>query len=116
MFSGVAKIPIANTFNELVGMDFADYGAYAAFLHIQGDFFAISCHHFTGAKKKEEQTAEMARWKVISNRLSKFREPGIIATGKDSMAIGEVPQDFRTSRNIVIAYRNSRTSSKFGGH
>ena len=35
---GVAKIHIANNFNELVGMDFVDYGGYAAFLHIQDTF------------------------------------------------------------------------------
>ena len=38
MFGSVAKIPIANTFNELVEMDFVNYGYYAAFLHIQGAF------------------------------------------------------------------------------
>ena len=31
MFGRVAKIPIANTFNELVEMDFVDYGDHATF-------------------------------------------------------------------------------------
>ena len=38
MFGRVAKIPISNTFNELVEMDFVDYGDHATFLHIQGTF------------------------------------------------------------------------------
>ena len=38
MFGRVAKIHIANTFNELVGMDFVDYGGHATFLHIQDTF------------------------------------------------------------------------------
>ena len=33
-----AKIPIANTFSELVEMDFADYGDFASFLRIQDTF------------------------------------------------------------------------------
>ena len=35
---GVAEIPIANTFDELVEMDFVDYGDFATFLRIQGAF------------------------------------------------------------------------------
>ena len=38
MFGRVSKIPIANTFNELVEMDFVDYGDRATFLHIQDTF------------------------------------------------------------------------------
>ena len=38
MFGRVEKIPIANTVNELVEMDFGDYGDYAAFLHIRDTF------------------------------------------------------------------------------
>ena len=40
MFDGVA-IPIANTFGELVEMDFADYGDFATFVHIR-DAFHVS--------------------------------------------------------------------------
>ena len=35
MFRAVAKIPISNTSNGLVEMDFADYGNFATFLHTQ---------------------------------------------------------------------------------
>ena len=42
MFGRVAKIPIANTFNELVEMDFVDYGDHAAFLRIQDTFSRFS--------------------------------------------------------------------------
>ena len=56
---GVEKIPISNTFSELVKMDFVDYGDYATFLHARWYFFAISIHHFLGTKKNAEQTAEM---------------------------------------------------------
>ena len=43
MFGAVGKIPIANTSNELVEMDFVDYGDFATFLHIRGTFsrFAV---------------------------------------------------------------------------
>ena len=41
MFGRVAKTPIANTFGELVEMDFVDYGDHATFLHIQGAFFLV---------------------------------------------------------------------------
>ena len=46
MFVGVAKIPIANTFNELVEMDFVDYGGYATFLHIQDTFSRFPPSYF----------------------------------------------------------------------
>ena len=38
MFGRVAKIPVSDTFDELVEVDFADYGGYATFLHIQDTF------------------------------------------------------------------------------
>ena len=66
MFGRGAKIPISNTFNELVEMDFVDYGDRAAFLHIRDAFSRSPVIIFLGAKKKEEQTAEMAKENVIS--------------------------------------------------
>ena len=62
----VANLPIANNFNELVGMDFVDYGNQATFLHIRDTFSRFPLITFTGTKKKEEQTAEMAKETVIS--------------------------------------------------
>ena len=38
MFGLVSEIPIANTVNGLVEMDFVDCGDYAAFLHIRDSF------------------------------------------------------------------------------
>ena len=70
MFGRVAKIPIANTFIELVEMDFADYGIHAAFLHIQDTFSSFSVVIFMGTKKKEEQTAEMVKERAISERIA----------------------------------------------
>ena len=40
-------------------MDFVDYGDHATFLHIQGAFSRFSMVIFLGAKKRDEQTAEM---------------------------------------------------------
>ena len=51
MFGRVAKMPIANTFNELADMDFVDHGDLATFLHIQ-DIFTFSAIVFLGTKKK----------------------------------------------------------------
>ena len=55
------EIPIANNFNELAEMDFADYGDRAAYLHIRDTFPRFSAITLNGDKKKEEQTAEMAK-------------------------------------------------------
>ena len=70
MFGRVEKIPIANTFSELVGMDFVDYGDRAAFLRIRDTFSRFSAIIFSGAKKKEEQTAEMAKESAISEYVA----------------------------------------------
>ena len=63
IFGMVAKIPIANTFNELVGMGFVDYGDFPPFYAFRGDFSRFSATILTQARKNEEQTAEMARRK-----------------------------------------------------
>ena len=41
MFVRLSKIPISDTFNGLVGMDFVDYGRYATFFTHSGRFSAI---------------------------------------------------------------------------
>ena len=46
MFGGVAKIIIANTSDELVEMDFADYGDLATFLHIRDNLAIFSAIMF----------------------------------------------------------------------
>ena len=55
MFGRVAKIPIAYTFDELVEMDFADYGDYAIFLQIQDTISRFPVINFPGAQKKGEK-------------------------------------------------------------
>ena len=94
MFGRVAKIPIANTFSELVEMAFLDYGDLGTFLRIQDTFPRFSAIVFMGAKKQEEQTPEMVRGNAISNWLSAFGAPEIMATDEDSMFIGGVLRNF----------------------
>ena len=69
MFGRVAKIPIANTCSELVEMSFADYGDYATFCTYK-ILFRVFGYYFLGAKKKEEQTAEMVRESIILELIS----------------------------------------------
>ena len=51
MFGRVAKITLANTSNELVEMDFSDYGDFATFLQIQ-DTFHVSRLSFYGGHEE----------------------------------------------------------------
>ena len=67
MFGRSAKIPTANAFSELVGMDFAEYGDLGNPLHIQDLFSRFSVTSFLGAKKKEEQTARAVQGSAISD-------------------------------------------------
>ena len=46
MFGRVAKIPIDNTFSELVEMDFVGYGDLATFAHIRDTFSRFSAIAF----------------------------------------------------------------------
>ena len=52
MFGGSAKIPIANKFNELVEMDFADYVDFATFLHIRDNFSRFWVIALMGVKER----------------------------------------------------------------
>ena len=71
MFRRVGKIPIGNTLNELVGMDFLDYGDFSTFLYIRDTFSRFSAIAFLGSEKKE-QIAEIVRGIPMSNRLAAF--------------------------------------------
>ena len=53
MFGRVEEIPIANTFNELVAMDFVDYGDQATFLHIQDTFSRFPVITFIGTRERK---------------------------------------------------------------
>ena len=55
MFGRVPKIPIANTFDKLVEMDFADYGDFATFLHIQDTFPRFSAIILWGVNRKQNK-------------------------------------------------------------
>ena len=55
MFGSVAKIPISNTFNELVEMDFSDYAELATFMHIRDTFRDFRRLRFTGKKSKRNK-------------------------------------------------------------
>ena len=68
-------MPISNTFNGLVEMDFVDYGGYAAFLHIPDTFSRFRAIVYTGAKKRDEQTAEIARVGLIYRCLAVVGAP-----------------------------------------
>ena len=105
MFGRVAKIPIASTFNELVEMDFGDYGDHATFLHIRDTFSRFSVVIFLGTKKREEQTAEMVRETVISNWLAVFGAPDILVVDKDKRFVGKIFQDFCTHTAILLYKR-----------
>ena len=74
MFGRVAKIPISDTFDELVGMDFVDYGGGATFLHIRDTFSRFSAIILRG-EEKGERTAEMVKESAISDRISIFGDP-----------------------------------------
>ena len=52
MFGRVAKIPTSNTLSEFVAMDFADYGDYATFLHIQDAFSRFPVVVFICAERR----------------------------------------------------------------
>ena len=67
----VAKIPIANTLNELVELDFVYYGYYAAFLHIMETSSRFPVAVFICTAEKGEQTSGMARETLISHWLAR---------------------------------------------
>ena len=54
-FGGVAKIPIAKTFNVLVEMDFVDYGDLWDFLHIRDTFSRFFRDCVLGTKRKKSK-------------------------------------------------------------
>ena len=116
MLGGVAAIPIANTSDELADVDFLGYGDFATFLRIQDTFSHFSAIVLRGvSKKKEEQTAEMVRGKVIPNWLAVFGAPRIIVVDKDSrFTVGDFP---RVLYRPLYSFANANyaPSSKFRG-
>ena len=101
MFGGAARTPISNTFNELVEMDFVDYGGYAAFLQIQDAFVAISCIGFLWAQGKGRPNCingpRVGYFELVSGV---FGAPGIIVVDKDSRSTGGI---FGISAHLVIS-------------
>ena len=82
-FGRAATIPIANTINELVEMDFVECGDYSAFLYMQDAFSLFSVVVRIGSKKKGERTSEMVLETVISHWLAAFGALGIFIVGGD---------------------------------
>ena len=72
MFGRVAKIPIANNFNELAEMDFVDYGGQATFLHIRDTCSRFPAITFTGNKEKGRTNGRNGERNVISEWISFF--------------------------------------------
>ena len=101
MVGRVAKMPISNTFSELVEMDFVDYGRHATFLRIQDTFSRFPVIIFLGTKKKQEQTSEMVKASAISEWVASFGAPEITMVYKDSRFVGGIFQDFCNARNII---------------
>ena len=57
---------------------------------------------FICEKHKAEQAAEKVRVTAISQLLAVFVAPEVLVVGKDMGFIGELFQDFCSSRNIVL--------------
>ena len=80
VFGGVAKIPVVNTFNELVEMDFSDYGDFPRSCAFRKLFRA----RLSFLRGGEGQSAGMVRGGV-PNWVAAFGAPGIIVAGNDSI-------------------------------
>ena len=102
MFGMVAKIPIANTFNELVEMDFVDYGDYSAFLRIQDTFFAILRSSIYGGKEKDKNGGRGPRSGDFALVIGVWA-PGVIVVGEDMGFIGTAPMNF--AQLVISRYR-----------
>ena len=82
IFGRVAKIPIASTLNELVGMDSVDFGGQATFRHIRDSFTRFSSISFDWSGKKERRKtagaigdASIPHWLSIIGGAG-YRYPG----------------------------------------
>ena len=74
MFGRAAKIPTANTSNELTEINFADYGDFATFLHIRATSPRFSEIVFTGPKKNKHRIwCEETRFQIVRQRLGRLK-------------------------------------------
>ena len=101
MSGRVAKIPIDNAFIESVATDFVDSGEYDTFLHIYDTFSRFSVSVFSGDGGRRTNIGN-GRETAISNWIAVFGEPDIPTVDKYMGSIGEIFQDFCSSRNIVL--------------
>ena len=62
MFRRIAKIPISETPNGLVGMDFVDYWRKATFRHLVDIFSRYPIFVFVGNKKR--MVAPLIKWRM----------------------------------------------------
>ena len=100
---GSSKIPTADAINQLVEIDFVDYGGIRRlFFRTFGALF----HDFrpSSLRGKEQGGTNGINGPCggISNWLAVYAAPGIIVAYKDAIDIGAIFQDFRTSRNIAL--------------
>ena len=72
MFGRVAKIPIGNTRNELVAMDFADYADCPDVPAHSGHFSKFPGYYFYVGQKERWANGENGSRKVIANWLAAF--------------------------------------------
>ena len=111
LFERVAKIPISNTFDELVEMDLLDYVGRAVFLHIQGAFSRFSVV-IPGYQEKGRTNGGNGKRKRFRNGCFSGRQKWWVIRIPDSMG--------GIFKILNGAYRNfengdTRISSKFGG-
>ena len=101
MFGRVSKIPIATAFSELVEIEFADYGDYAAFLHIQGAFRAFPYYRLCvgGKGYNQRKWSEKRRFRIGYRR---FRRLELLRRIKTFGLSEKPPGDFA---HLVISRR-----------
>ena len=102
LFRIVDGITYSMTSDELVGMDFADYGDPETLLHLRDTFSRYSMVTFIGTKTKTEQTADTVVNAILTNWVSFARTPDIILPDKDSTAIASKVSQFCNVRYITL--------------
>ena len=102
MFGRVAKIPISNTSNELVGMVFWITGIYRLPCTFEILFAIFGNSVFRSEKERRTNGGTGKRASAVSDWMAVFGTPEIMAPDKDSIFIGGIFHDFRTEHNVVL--------------
>ena len=90
----VSKIAISNAVDELVEMDFVDYGDYSEFLQIRDSLSRFSVVVYS-EKRKRARRAEIGSESAISHLSAALGDPVIIVWSRDMGFIAKVFQDYR---------------------